>query len=96
MKLTLRDLFWLVLVCALAVGWWVERTRIQKVEGTLKVAREQYDWLGRFVGEQGYVLERDEQGFIIGIDNSPRDEAENRLMAEIQRLRAQVQKSGNP
>ena len=22
--LTLRDLFWLVLVCALAVGWWVE------------------------------------------------------------------------
>ena len=26
-KLSLRDLFWLVLVCALAVGWWVERAR---------------------------------------------------------------------
>jgi hypothetical protein len=26
-KLTLRDLFWLVLVCALALGWWMrERT----------------------------------------------------------------------
>jgi hypothetical protein len=23
-RFTLRDLFWLVLVCALAVGWWVE------------------------------------------------------------------------
>ena len=22
-RFTLRDLFWLVLVCALAVGWWV-------------------------------------------------------------------------
>jgi hypothetical protein len=28
-KLHLRDLFWLVLVCALAVGWWVNRTRWQ-------------------------------------------------------------------
>lgn len=25
MKLTLRDLFWLVLVCALALGWWKNR-----------------------------------------------------------------------
>jgi len=24
-QLYIRDLFWLVLVCALAVGWWVER-----------------------------------------------------------------------
>jgi hypothetical protein len=24
-QLIIRDLFWLVLVCALAVGWWVER-----------------------------------------------------------------------
>jgi len=24
-RFTLRDLFWLVLVCALAVGWWVDR-----------------------------------------------------------------------
>ena len=26
-KLHLRDLFWLVLVCAVAVGWWIERGR---------------------------------------------------------------------
>jgi hypothetical protein len=28
MKFTLRDLFWLVLVCALAVGWWVDHARL--------------------------------------------------------------------
>jgi hypothetical protein len=27
-QLYLRDLFWLVLVCALAVGWWVDRSRL--------------------------------------------------------------------
>lgn len=25
LKFTLRDLFWLVLVVAMAIGWWVER-----------------------------------------------------------------------
>ncbi len=29
-QLTLRDLFWLVLVCALAVGWWVESTGLRR------------------------------------------------------------------
>ena len=28
LQLSLRDLFWLVLVGALACGWWVERTRL--------------------------------------------------------------------
>lgn len=28
MKVTLRDLFWLVLVCALAIGWFVDRRAI--------------------------------------------------------------------
>jgi hypothetical protein len=27
-KLSLRDLFWLVLVCALALGWWLDRERL--------------------------------------------------------------------
>jgi hypothetical protein len=26
-KLHLRDLFWLVLVCALGCGWWLERSK---------------------------------------------------------------------
>jgi hypothetical protein len=36
-KFTLRDLFWLVLVCALAVGWWIEHRdlaqRRQQIDG---------------------------------------------------------------
>jgi hypothetical protein len=28
-QLILRDLFWLVLVCALAVGWWVEHSSLR-------------------------------------------------------------------
>lgn len=27
LRLSSRDLFWLVLVCALAVGWWVDSSR---------------------------------------------------------------------
>jgi hypothetical protein len=25
-KLTLRDLFWLVLVCTMGLGWWLDRS----------------------------------------------------------------------
>jgi hypothetical protein len=31
MKLHLRDLFWLVLVCALGAGWWVEKMERQRL-----------------------------------------------------------------
>ena len=32
-RFNLRDLFWLVLVCALAVGWWVrERQVVRELE----------------------------------------------------------------
>jgi hypothetical protein len=33
-KLHLRDLFWLVLVCALAVGWWRERSHNREVNAS--------------------------------------------------------------
>jgi hypothetical protein len=36
-QLSLRDLFWLLLVCALALGWWLEHTRFSK---TMKQAEE--------------------------------------------------------
>jgi hypothetical protein len=35
MKFTIRDLFWLVLVCALAVGWWVDRRNFRYTEHIL-------------------------------------------------------------
>ncbi|WP_254509375.1 hypothetical protein [Anatilimnocola floriformis] len=28
MKFTLRDLFWLVLVCAVTLGWWIDRAQL--------------------------------------------------------------------
>ena len=28
-QLSLRELFWLVLVCALALGWWLERASLR-------------------------------------------------------------------
>ena len=34
-RFSLRDLFWLVLVCALAVGWGVDRVRISQKERAL-------------------------------------------------------------
>jgi hypothetical protein len=30
MKFSIRDLFWLVLVCAFAAGWWVDRTNLAR------------------------------------------------------------------
>ena len=41
-RFTLRDLFWLVLVCALAVGWWVERTRHARTLGEIRQFRDTY------------------------------------------------------
>jgi hypothetical protein len=36
-QLHLRDLFWLVLVCALALGWWLERSRLIAGHVSLKM-----------------------------------------------------------
>jgi len=38
-KLALRDLFWLVTVCALSVGWWLDRSEISQREDDVN-ARE--------------------------------------------------------
>ena len=39
---TLRDLFWLVLVAAMAVAWWIDRDRIHRQRESLKVAEQQF------------------------------------------------------
>jgi hypothetical protein len=41
-QLTIRDLFWLVLVCALAVGWWMDH---QRLESLLKFTLRKLDIL---------------------------------------------------
>ena len=36
MKMHLRDLFWLLLVCALIVAWWMDRRRSATLEAGLR------------------------------------------------------------
>lgn len=43
MKLHLRDLFWLVLVCALMLGWWIDRSRIAANEAATMKRAEQFE-----------------------------------------------------
>ena len=37
LRFTIRDLFWLVLVAALAVGWWIDHLRLDEQLGRLRV-----------------------------------------------------------
>ena len=40
MKFTLRDLFWLVLVVAIGLGWWIDQDRIRRQSEALKAAAQ--------------------------------------------------------
>jgi hypothetical protein len=37
LRFTIRDLFWLVVVVALAVGWWVDHAGVQRQRERLKM-----------------------------------------------------------
>jgi len=41
MKFTIRDLFLVTMIVALAVGWWLERRRCDKLQMDLAVAEEE-------------------------------------------------------
>jgi hypothetical protein len=44
-QLTLRDLFWLLLVCALAVGWWINQRALGPLTKELHQLRsESQEW----------------------------------------------------
>lgn len=47
LRLTIRDLFWLTLVVAMGIGWWVDRGREsdqrEAAERTLERVRRAYD-----------------------------------------------------
>jgi F0F1-type ATP synthase assembly protein I len=36
-RITIRDLFWLVLVVALAIGWWLDHRKLTKPTGMPKM-----------------------------------------------------------
>jgi len=56
MKLSLRDLLWLVLVVALALGWWLQHRRISDAlaEGRKNTIR--LFILERVLKEEGYLV----------------------------------------
>lgn len=51
-QLTLRDLFWLVLVCAILCGWWLSRSQllaeIERLRFQTEVYRSQLEVVARF------------------------------------------------
>ena len=50
-QLTLRDLFWLVLVCALGCAWWVEHRRLQAawMRADTELLKIEYSRQGRLI-----------------------------------------------
>ena len=36
MKLTLRDLFWAIMICSLALAWWVDRGHFKREQAVLR------------------------------------------------------------
>jgi hypothetical protein len=64
-QLTLRDLFWLVLVVAMALGWLIDRDQLRvDYNGNLNLvnhARRRVDELRRAIEGQGYIAQWDEK-----------------------------------
>jgi hypothetical protein len=52
MKITLRDWFWLLLVCALALGWWLDHRRLTE---HWRAAAFNYAWTSNVLDAQGYT-----------------------------------------
>ena len=65
-QLSLRDLFWLVLVCALAVGWWVNRRQLLLENASqrdlVKTWYERTDNVFKFYRKSGQWIEWHDDG----------------------------------
>jgi hypothetical protein len=57
-KLNLRDLFWLVVVVAMGLGWWLEHDRFQEAKDKLDLwPQKPGDKLEVSIDERGEVTE---------------------------------------
>jgi hypothetical protein len=84
-RFTLRDLFWLVMVCALVMGWWWERREERRQKANLreiilamsKYAYDTYGMEGGFSEFSGYLYINGQR--IWSVDNSryPAEEEDN-------------------
>jgi hypothetical protein len=62
MKLTLRDLFWLVLVAGLACAWWIERSRTHAMHREVELWADRAMTLQRELLYRGIEIEFDDDG----------------------------------
>lgn len=70
LNFSLRDLFWLVLVVGMALGWWVDRWQYERHFKQVSVnelsrAQEQYHDLRRAVSRAGCSLSWDGSGWTV-------------------------------
>jgi hypothetical protein len=69
LKLTLRDLFWLTLVVAMALGWWGQYSssnqRLSVLQTELKLARSNIADVRQFFEHHGYEFSYTTDGAII-------------------------------
>jgi len=56
-KLNLRDLFWLVLVVALALGWWLDRSRLAVTLFTADERANRMEFLINSARANGWTIE---------------------------------------
>jgi hypothetical protein len=52
MKAYIRDLFWLVIVCSLALGWWLDHRHCVE---RWRAAAYNYAWASNVLESQGYT-----------------------------------------
>lgn len=52
-QLSLRDLFWIVLVSALVVGWWIDHVRTNRLAET---HRKESEWLKQVLANLGWTI----------------------------------------
>ena len=46
LRFTIRDLLWLTLVVALALGWWIDGRKVATTINDLKAELHTYNWAG--------------------------------------------------
>jgi len=75
MKFSIRDLLWLTVVVALAVGWWVDRTSYRGLREENSRLSKKLKETDRMLWETVYVLSRKEDRIVGPMTDRPKSSA---------------------
>lgn len=64
MRFTIRDLLWLMIVAAVALGWWRSASEIAPLKKTIQSERQIYYEIERELNEQGRFTNLEADGSI--------------------------------